>query len=218
MNVRYDHRAPVWVVEDSSLYADTLAGVIQSSERLRCARVFSDGESALATLEEGAELPRLILMDIALPGMGGIECTRRIRKKNPAIPVVMLTVYRSNDRIFEAICAGASGYLLKSATSDEILRGIENVHDGGGAMDRHIARRVLEMFNKLAAPRADYRLSEREREVLQFLVDGLTKPRIAERLSLSLHTVDAHVRSIYTKLHVNSRGSAVAKAVRENLL
>ncbi len=218
MSSRHDHRAPVWVVEDSALYADTLAGVIQSSERLRCARVFSDGESALAMLEDGTELPQVVLMDIALPGLSGIECTRRIRKKNAAIPVVMLTVYRSNDRIFEAICAGASGYLLKSATSDEILRGVENVYDGGGAMDRHIARRVLEMFNRMAAPRADYRISEREREILQLLVDGLTKPRIAEQLSLSLHTVDAHVRSIYTKLHVNSRGGAVAKAVRENLL
>ena len=215
---RHDHRSPVWVVEDSALYRETLGQLIQRSERMRCTRIFGDGDSALATLQEGKELPRLILMDLALPGTDGVECTRVIRKRSPAIPVVVLTVHQSNDRIFAAICAGASGYLLKSATGDEILRGLENVLDGGGAMDRQIARRVLEMFSRMAAPQADYGLSEREREILQLLVDGQTKNQIAERLSLSPHTIDGHVRNIYTKLHVNSRGGAVAKAVRENLL
>lgn len=215
---RYDHRATVWIVEDSVMFRDTLRDLIDRSERMRCPRAFGDGGGALAVLAEGRELPRLILMDIALPGMSGIECTRRIRQHYPSIPVVMLTVHQTNDRIFEAICAGAAGYLLKSATREEILRGIENVLDGGGAMDRQIARRVLEMFSRMATPHADYGLTEREREILQHLVDGLTKQQIAERLALSPHTVDGHVRNIYTKLHVNTRGGAVAKAVRERLL
>jgi len=215
---RYDQRAPVWVVEDSALFRETLGELLQKSARLRCSRVFADGESALAALREGKELPRVILMDLGLPGMSGIECTRAIRKRSPAIPIIMLTVHQSNDRIFQAICAGASGYLLKSETSEEILRGVEIALDGGGAIDAQIARRVLEMFSKMVTPQADYGLSEREREILELLVAGHTKSQIANRLNLSPHTIDGHVRNIYTKLHVNNRSGAVAKALKEHLL
>jgi DNA-binding NarL/FixJ family response regulator len=180
--------------------------------------MFPDGQSAITALSEGKELPRVILMDLALPGMTGIECTRAIRERSPSIPVVVLTVNQSNDRIFEAICAGASGYLLKSDTSDDIMRGMATALDGGAAIDGQIARRVLEMFSRMVSPRADYGLSDREREILELLVDGQTKQRIATRLSLSPHTIDGHVRNIYTKLHVNNRSGAVAKALKENLL
>ena len=215
---RYDHRAPVWVVEDSALYRDTLASLIDRSERFRCAQVFGDGHSAVQALNDGKELPRVILMDLALPGMNGIECTRAIRKRTPSIPVVVLTVNQSNDRIFEAICAGASGYMLKSDTSDDILRGIAIALDGGAAIDGQIARRILEMFSHMVTPKADYGLSQREREILELLVEGHTKHRIATQLQLSPHTIDGHVRNIYSKLHVNNRSGAVAKAVKENLL
>lgn len=215
---RHDLRAPVWVVEDSALYRDTVSELIGRSQHIRCSRVFADGESALAVLDDGKDLPRLILMDLGLPGMSGIECTRCIRKKSPATPVVMLTVHQSNDRIFEAICAGASGYLLKSATGDEILRGLENVLHGGAAMDSQIARRVLEMFSRMATPQVDYGLSDREHQILELLVEGHTKQQIADQLFLSPHTIDGHVRNIYTKLHVNTRSGAVAKALREHLL
>lgn len=215
---RYDHRAPVWVVEDSALYRDTLASLIDRSERFRCGQVFGDGHSAVQALNDGKELPRVILMDLALPGMSGIECTRAIRKRTPSVPVVVLTVNQSNDRIFEAICAGASGYMLKSDTSDDILRGIATALDGGAAIDGQIARRVLEMFSRMVTPKADYGLSQREREILELLVEGHTKQRIAAQLQLSPHTIDGHVRNIYSKLHVNNRSGAVAKAVKENLL
>ncbi len=215
---RYDHRAAVWLVEDNPMYRETLAELINRSSTLRCEQTFGDGPAALAALEQGRELPRLILMDIGLPGMSGIECTRAIRTRHPAVSVVMLTVHQSNDQIFQAICAGASGYLLKSDREEEILTGIAGVLAGGAAMDRQIARRVLEMFSRMANPVADYNLTAREREILRFLVDGLTKQQIARRLELSAHTIDGHVRSIYMKLHVNNRGRAVAKAVRENLL
>lgn len=217
-NLRRDHRAAVWIVEDSPLYCTTVCELLEGSERLRCTRTFADGESALTVLETGAELPRLILMDLGLPGMSGIDCVRRIRACTPSIPVVMLTVHQSNERIFEAICAGASGYLLKSVTGDEILRAIENVLDGGAAITGQIARRVLDMFSRMAVPQADYGLSDREQQILQLLVDGHTKSRIAEQLFLSPHTIDGHVRNIYAKLHVHNRSGAVAKALREHLL
>jgi DNA-binding NarL/FixJ family response regulator len=216
---RPDYRAAVWIVEDSRLYRDSLCALIERSERLRCAHLFDDGESALSMLRNGDELPRLVLMDIGLPGMGGIECTRQIRAASPSIPVVMLTVHQSNDRIFEAICAGASGYLLKSETSARILHGIETALDGGAAIDAQIARRVLEMFSRMAAgPRVDYGLSPRERQILELLVAGSTKGEIANRLSLSPHTIDGHVRNIYAKLHVNNRSGAVAKALKDRIL
>ena len=213
-----DTRAPVWVVEDSAVYRSTVAEVLDQSRRYRCSREFGTAEDALAALSEGRELPRLILMDLALPGMNGTDCVKAIRRRNPSIPVVMLTVHQSNDRIFEAICAGASGYLLKSCSRDDLMSGIENVLDGGAAMDAQIARRVLQMFTRMATPHADYGLSDREREILQHLVDGETKSAIAQTLRLSPHTIDGHVRNIYTKLHVNNRSGAVAKAIRENLL
>lgn len=211
-------RPPVWVVEDSVRYRETLTEMIERGDQFSCPRGFGDAESALDALGDGSDLPRLILMDLALPGMSGIECIRAIRQQNPAIPVVMLTVHQSNERIFEAVCAGASGYLLKSSPRDEIMGGIANVLEGGAAMDAQIARRVLEMFARMATPQADYGLSGRERQILQRLVDGLTKNDIAEELALSPHTIDGHVRNIYAKLHVNNRSSAVARALRENLL
>jgi len=213
-----DQRTPIWLVEDNALYRQALSDLIERSDRFRCTGVFADGEAVLAALDEGRHLPRLVLMDLALPKLSGTECIRVIRKRNPAIPVVMLTVHQSNEKIFEAICAGASGYLLKSASKEEILHGIENVLGGGGAMDAQIARRVLEMFARMATPQADYGLSEREKQILQRLVEGLTKNEIAELLSLSPHTIDGHIRNIYAKLHVNNRSGAVAKALKEHLL
>ena len=218
MLVSTDTRAAIWVVEDSPVYRQTVAEILDQSQRYRCSRQFEDAEEVLEALGDGRELPRLILMDLALPGMNGAECVKEIRRRNPSIPVVMLTVHQSNDRIFEAICAGASGYLLKSSSRDDLMDGIENVLDGGAAMDAQIARRVLNMFARMAAPQADYGLSEREREILQFLVEGNTKSAIAESLGLSPHTIDGHVRNIYAKLHVNNRSGAVATALRENLL
>src|SRR5262245_14680234 len=218
MLTRSDSRAAVWVVEDSPVYRQTVAEVHELSRRYRCARQFVDAEEPLEALGDGRELPRLILMDLGLPGMNGAECVKAIRRRNPSIPVVMLTVHQSNDRIFEAICAGASGYLLKSCSREELMSGIESVLDGGAAMDAQIARRVLQMFTRMATPQADYGLSEREREILQHLVAGETKGAIAETLGLSPHTIDGHVRNIYTKLHVNNRSGAVAKALREHLL
>lgn len=213
-----DLRAAIWVVEDSVVYRETIADVLNATDRYRCAAQFGDVESMRVALTDRHAPPKLVLMDLSLPGQNGIDGVKAIRATHPLLPVVMLTVHQSNDRIFEAICAGASGYLLKSASQDDLVRAIDSVMDGGAAMDGQIARRVLQMFAGLATPRADYRLTEREQEILQHLVDGATKVMIAERLGLSPHTIDGRIRTIYSKLHVHNRSGAVSKAVRERLV
>lgn len=209
--------AQVWLVEDNARFGEVLAAVLAGDDAFAPPVLFGDAEAALEALEAGA-LPDVVLMDIGLPGIDGIDGARRVKALAPTLPVVMLTVHQDNDRIFEAVCAGASGYLLKSSPREAVLHGVRQVLDGGAAMDAQIARRVLDMFARLAAPRADYGLSDREQEILHLLVDGLTKGGIAERLCLSPHTVDGHVRNVYAKLHVHNRSGAVAKALRERLL
>lgn len=207
----------VWVVEDNVLFRDTMADLLNEANVLRCSMVFGTCEEVLSAFEEG-HLPQVILMDIGLPGMSGLECTRLIKRRSPAVHIIMLTVHHENEKIFLAICNGASGYLLKTAEPEDILRAVRQVHAGGAPIDAQIARRVLDMFTRLAVPQSDYGLSEREDEILHHLVDGLTKKEIAERLYLSRHTVDGHIRNIYAKLQVHSRTGAVAKALRENLI
>ncbi|WP_095509494.1 response regulator transcription factor [Rubrivirga marina] len=206
----------VWLVEDNALYRETIADVIDAAPP-HVASAFPSCEEALAALDAGA-LPDAVLMDIGLPGMGGVEGARVFQARAPAVPVVMLTVHQDTDTIFQAVCAGASGYLLKTATPEAILAAVDEVRAGGAAMDAQIARRVLTLFTSLAAPPPDYGLSERETEILQHLVAGQTKRQIAEALCLSPHTVDGHVRNVYGKLHVHTRGEVVAKALRERLV
>lgn len=208
--------AHVWLVEDNALYRETIAEMVDA-ETGYVATAFETCEEALDALDAGA-LPDAVLMDIGLPGMGGVEGVERFQARAPAIPVVMLTVHQDTDTIFRAICAGASGYLLKTATPEAIVAALDEVRAGGAPMDAQIARRVLDLFARLATPRADYGLSDRETEILRHLVDGHTKREIAEALFLSPHTIDGHVRNVYAKLHVHSRGEVVAKALRERLV
>ncbi|GAB5533752.1 MAG: response regulator transcription factor [Rubricoccaceae bacterium] len=206
----------VWLVEDNTLYRETISDVIDAVPG-HVASAFGSCEAALGALDAGA-LPDAVLMDIGLPGLGGVEGAEQFQARAPAVPVVMLTVHQDTDTIFRALCAGASGYLLKTATPEAIVEAIAEVRAGGAAMDAQIARRVLTLFTEMAVPRADYGLSGREQEILHQLVDGLTKKLIAERLHLSPHTIDGHIRNIYAKLHVHTRTGAVAKALRERLV
>jgi DNA-binding NarL/FixJ family response regulator len=157
-------------------------------------------------------------MDIGLPGMSGIEGVRKLKAVSPETRVIMLTVFDENDTVFQAICAGASGYLLKSEPMDKILTSLQEVLHGGAPMNAQIARKVIDMFSRIAVPKGDYRLTPRELTILQGLVDGLSKKQIAEKLFLSYHTIDMQMRGIYSKLQVHSRSGAVAKAWKENLL
>lgn len=207
----------VWIVEDSADYRQTIQQLIENHPGMRCPRVFGSCEEVLSALNVEFA-PEVILMDIGLPGMSGTEGVQRIKGITPATHVIMLTIHEDNDTIFRALCGGASGYLLKMSSTQKIFEAIEETCSGGAAMNGQIARRVLNMFKQLTTPRWDYQLTEREKEILQLLVDGQTKNQIADTLFLSYHTIDTHLRNIYSKLHVNSRSDAVVKALRERLL
>lgn len=207
----------VWIVEDGEDYRETIRELVNGEPGLTCPHAFETGEQVLSHLNDHFA-PEVLLMDIGLPGINGIETVRRIRPIAPATEIVMLTVHEDNDRIFEALCAGAHGYLSKTESAADIVQAIRDVARGGSAMSPQIARNVLNMFAQIQAPRYDYGLTEREADVLNELVKGKSKKRIAADLSRSIHTVDTHLRSIYAKLHVNTATGAVAKAKDERLV
>lgn len=207
----------VWLIEDHEDCRTMVARVINQIEGMHCPRVFASCEEALAALRPENK-PEVILSDVALPGMNGIEGIRQIKARSPAIHVIMLTVYDDHEKVFEAICAGASGYLLKNSSEETITAAIQEVLRGGAPMNPRVARLVLEQFARMAPlPKKDYGLSDREKQILDLMVKGMIKKEIADQLSISYHTVDNHLRNIYGKLHVNTRGGAVAKAVQEKL-
>jgi DNA-binding NarL/FixJ family response regulator len=207
----------VWLVEDHEDARRAVMRAINRAPDLSCPCAFASCEEALESLRHQTP-PRVMLLDVRLPGMDGIEGISRIKALAPEVHVLMLTVYDDHEKVFRAICAGASGYLLKSDDQDAIIAAIKNVINGGAPMNPRVAKLVLNMFAKMAAPqKAEYGLSEREREILELMVNGLIKKEIADRLGLSYHTVDNHLRNIYHKLHVHTRTGAVAKAVREHL-
>lgn len=210
----------VWIVEDRDLLRDSCARVVDAAPGLRCGGAFRHCEAALAALAEApvVERPDVVLMDIELPGMSGVEGTREITARSPDTRVVMLTVHEDRDNVFEALCAGASGYVVKPATAAEIVGALRALLDGEVPMSPAIARRVLTIFRGLRRAERDYGLSVRESEVLEHLVRARTMPDIATSLDISVHTAGNHVRNIYRKLQVHSRAGAVAKAVRERLV
>jgi len=206
----------VWLVEDNHTFRGTVARVLNQVHDVECRNHFSNSEEALEGLAEGA-VPDVILLDVELPGMSGIEAVGRIKSISPATRVIMLTVFDDHNKIFKAICAGASGYLLKTSPVEKIVESIREVHAGGAPMTPRVARSVLDMFGRLSVPRQEYNLTSREQKILELMTQGLIKKEIADQLSLSYHTVDTHLRNIYTKLHVHTRTGAVAKALKERL-
>ncbi len=210
----------VWLVEDNKLLRSGLAGAIADEAEMGCPVAVGTVEEMIGYLDAG-QVPDIVLMDLGLPGLDGIEGIRRLRSLAPAARAIVLTIHEESQKVFDAICAGASGYLLKPSTPEGIVDAIRQVQQGGAPINSYIAQKVLAMFTKLAPPSAPtdgYRLTRREGEILQLLVDGLTMRQIGERLYVSYHTVDNHLRNIYEKLHVHSRSSAVAKAIKEGLI
>jgi DNA-binding NarL/FixJ family response regulator len=207
----------LWVVEDDPVFRRGLEELLNGATGLRCEMVFETCEEAIERLQvEGA--PQIVLVDIGLPGMNGIEGIRQMKALSPETEFIVLTIHESHQRVFEAICAGATGYLVKSLTPEEVVQKVREVVAGGAPMNPHIARQVLAMLSSAVAPGGEYGLTEREKQVLDLMVDGLTRKTIAERLFVSPSTVLTHCRNIYNKLHVHTRGGAVAKALRERLI
>jgi DNA-binding NarL/FixJ family response regulator len=213
--------AVVWLVEDDADYRAAVEELVRAT--VRSVETFGSVEAVLARVAgigagtpEGG-WPEVVLLDVNLPGMTGIEGLAELKARLPGSVVVMLTIRDDADTIYAALGAGASGYLLKSASPDELLGAIREARAGGMLMQRQVARLVLASF-EARRPAPDYGLTKRETEVLAEMVEGHTQPQIADRLFVSLSTVNSHVQSIYAKLHVHNGSAAVAKAVRERLV
>jgi len=207
----------VMVIEDDEAYRKSLQEMINSSKHLHCRYACNSCEEALDILEEDF-VPEIILLDIKLPGMSGIEGIRKIKTLSPATHIIMLTIFNDDEKIFNAICQGASGYLLKSASGEKILEAVQDVMCGGAAMSPAIAAKVLKLFTQYSQPKQEYGLTNREKEILQLLVDGMSKKHLADHLCISLYTVDTHLKNIYAKLHVHSQIDVISKTLKEHLL
>jgi DNA-binding NarL/FixJ family response regulator len=210
-------RLTLWIVEDDQQFGRQLEELINMSETFRCTHVFRSCEPAFDVLQRD-DPPDLVLMDIGLPGMNGIDGIRRIRQIVPDIKVVMLTVFEDTNTIIQAISNGATGYLLKGSSLEMIVESLKSILGGGAPINPQIAKKILDFFTKTSAPYSDYGLTPREKEVLRYLVEGLQKKQIADKMFITFHTVDKHLRNIYAKLQVPSRSVAIAKALKEKLL
>jgi DNA-binding NarL/FixJ family response regulator len=204
----------VSIIEDDDWIREALTAQISRTPGFACAGSYRTAEEAIAQVPR--QMPDVILMDINLPKMDGIECVRHLKTFVPSAQILMLTVYEDSDRIFNSLLAGASGYLLKRTPQSEILEAIAEVHRGNSPMTGHIARKVVQYFNQRGHSDTEIeKLSKREREVLERLAQGIPYKEIADVLAVSIDTVRIHIKGIYSKLHVHSRGEAVAKYLRK---
>jgi DNA-binding NarL/FixJ family response regulator len=209
----------VIVVEDNQKIGEGLKVLLNGTEGLHCPAVFADCESMLKQVED--ILPDVVLMDIGLPGMDGIEGIKRLKKLFPNILILVLTIHEEDEKIFDAICAGACGYLLKQTSPTKLIDAIKDVYEGGSPMSSTIARKVISFFQEKKTQQAngkDYNLTPREKEVLKSLVEGLSCKAMADSLFVSIETVRFHFRNIYNKLHVHTQAEAVAKALKESIV
>lgn len=207
----------VWIIEDDEWFGRQLSTLIGLSDAFTSPYVFRTCEPALEKLQ-AEDPPDIILMDIGLPGMSGIEGIKRIRSITPEVKTVMLTVFEDSNSIVQAISNGAAGYLLKGSSFEAIIEMLKQVVNGGAPINPQVAKKILDVFAHTHTAHHDYGLTPREKEVLGLLVEGLPMKQIADRMFITFHTVDKHLRNIYAKLQVPSRSLAIAKALKENLL
>ena len=205
----------VSIVEDDPQVRSSLAKLIDSAPGFRCVSRHGSAENALEEIPKIK--PDVTLMDINLPGINGVECVRRLKPQLPGTQIIMLTVYQNTEHIFNALAAGATGYMLKQTPPAELLMAIKEVNAGGSPMSSHIARKIVQSFQRSPSAAAEAEsLSPREAEVLDLLAKGFLYKEIAEQMKVSYATVHTHIRHIYEKLHVRSRTEAVAKHLGQN--
>jgi DNA-binding NarL/FixJ family response regulator len=203
----------VSIVDDEKKLCKSIAAFLDGSEGFRCVSIYGSAEAALQNIP--ADKPDVVLMDINMPGIDGIECVRRLKVLAPQIQIMMLTVYEDTEQIFQALAAGATGYLLKRLEPEELLQAIRDVYAGGSPMSNSIARKVVASFQKAnGAGDKQNLLTPREQEVLDCLAQGMPYKQIGDQIGLSINTIRTHLRHIYEKLHVQSRTEAVAKYLR----
>jgi DNA-binding NarL/FixJ family response regulator len=211
--------APItlWIIEDHEIFAKHIRRLIDGEDDMACPRHFSNATDLFDQLQNFPERPDMLLLDLGLPRRDGLEILNDLRKMIPEVKVLILTAHDDREKVYRAICNGASGYLLKTADPDEILAGIRDVMHGSSALSSPIAKMILEGFSRYGPVDQIEPLTARESEVLRELVKGFIKKEIGDHLSISQHTVDMHLRSVYRKLHVRSQTEAVSKALRQGL-
>jgi DNA-binding NarL/FixJ family response regulator len=207
----------IWIIEDNISYSHIIRNTINQSDWCVCEYEFTNVADLVKLLPKG-NTPDIILTDINLPGMNGIEGIKVIKEINKEVEIIVLTVFDDNEKIFEAICNGANGYLLKNSSPEEILEAIKIVMDGGSSINAELARKVFGMFTALKKTDNSYGLTKRENEILNYLVEGKIVNEIAKITFTSPQTVQTHVKNIYTKLQVNTRSGLVSKALKEGLV
>lgn len=212
------HQIRVMIFEDNKHLRESLYYLINGTEGFVCIGAFPDCNDLVFQLKKSA--PDVVLMDIEMPGMNGIDAVRIIKQQFATVQVLMQTIFHDDDNIFKAICAGASGYILKTTSPAGYIEAIKDVYNGGSPMTGSIARRVLELFQKNITPVAntDYQLTAKEKEILQQLVKGKSFKMIADAIGSTYETVRTHIKNIYAKLHVNSNTEAVSKVLNEKIV
>ncbi len=204
------------VFEDNQKFRESLEFVIVTSQDMELCGSFENTNRLQQRIE--ALQPDVVLMDINIPDKNGIEATREIKEKFPKVQICMQTVFEEDDKVFASLCAGASGYILKNTAPDKLLQAIREVAAGGAFFTPSIARKVLNNFQGQPEKAEYIRITEKEKEVLKLLVDGLSYKMIADKANVSFHTIHSHIKNIYEKLHVNSKSEAVAKAIKNKLI
>ena len=220
MKTNNEKNTRVWLVEDNTMFSAGVERVVNGLDGMECSGRFNSVEKAFSALDDNP-LPDVILLDVQLPGMDGITALGSFRERAPEARVIILTVFDDADKIFQAVSAGASGYVLKDSRIDQIGEAIRQVMAGGAPMTPEVAKKVLDAFARMepaAPPTEDYHLTPRESEILRLLADGLLKKEIADALDLSPSTVSGHLQRVYVKLHVSTNTGAVAKALREKII
>ncbi len=214
--MKNDEIIRVAILDDDSEFRELLSITINSNDDFTCVGLYSTCDEAQVKIEE--DIPDILLLDIAMPNKSGIQCLKEIKSKFPSVEILMLTVLSDNEKIFESVRGGAVGYILKKSPAEKLLEAIKEAYEGGAPFPGEIARKVLQYFKTPLFEASQSVLSDREKEVLEALVEGHSTKNIADKLYVSINTIRFHLRNIYNKLHVNSRTEAVAKALKNRII